>query len=212
MKDEVLLRSKSDSLILDRAFYERNAFAVARELLGKVLVRETEKGVTSGRIVETEAYIGPEDMASHAYKSLRTRRTEVQYGPKGHAYIYFVYGMYYCLNVTSGGIFGKPEVILIRAVEPIEGIESMLNNRELTEDKVKKSTSGPGKLCDAMEITTKLNGHDLVKPPLCIENGDKVSQDRIQQAKRIGVDYAGRWKNMLWRYFIEDNDFVSRAP
>jgi DNA-3-methyladenine glycosylase len=199
-------------LILERAFYKRNTFTVARELLGKILVHETENGRTSGRIVETEAYIGPEDMASHAYKNLRTRRTEVQYGPKGHAYIYFIYGMYYCLNVTSGEISEKPEAILIRAVEPIEGIEIMLNNRELTEDKVKKLANGPGKLCDAMEITAKLNGHDLVKPPLCIKDGDKISQDRIEEAKRIGVDYAGRWKNMRWRYFIEDNDYVSRAP
>jgi DNA-3-methyladenine glycosylase len=200
-------------LILERAFYERNTFTVARELLGKILVHKTANGGTSGKIVETEAYMGPEDKASHAYKNLRTRRTEVQYGPKGHAYIYFIYGMYYCLNVTSGEISGKPEAILIRAVEPIEGIEIMLNNRKSrarAKDKVKKLTSGPGKLCDAMEITTKLNGHDFVRPPLCIKDGDKIGQDRITEAKRIGVDYAGKWKNMPWRYCIKDNDFVSR--
>ncbi len=194
---------------LRRAFYERNTFTVARELLGKILVHETKKGVTSGRIVETEAYIGPQDMASHAYKSLRTKRTEAQYGPKGHAYIYFIYGMYYCLNVTSGEIPSKPEAILIRAVEPIEGIEVMLKNRKLTIDRIRNLTSGPGKLCNALEITTTLNGHDLVKPPLYIRDCEPVSQDRIQEARRIGVEYAGKWKNMPWRYFIRDSDFVS---
>lgn len=196
-------------MILRRTFYQRNTFTVARQLLGKILVHETENGVTSGKIVETEAYIGPQDMASHAYKSLRTRRTEAQYGPKGHVYIYFIYGMYYCLNVTSGEISGKPEAILIRAVEPIEGTPIMLKNRKLTKDKISKLTSGPGKLCDAMEITTKLNGHDLSKPPLYIEDGESVSQDRIQKAKRVGVEYSGKWKDKPWRYFIRDNDFVS---
>lgn len=196
-------------MILKRIFYERNIFTVAKELLGKILVHETENQVTSGKIVETEAYVGPQDMASHAYKGLRTKRTEVQYGPKGHAYIYFIYGMYYCLNVTSGEIPGTPEAILIRAVEPIEGIEIMLRNRKLTKDKIRNLTSGPAKLCDAMGITTQLNGHDLIKPPLYIKDGGEVSQDRVQEANRIGVDYAGEWKKMPWRYFIEDNDFVS---
>ncbi len=196
-------------MILKRMFYQRNIFTVARELLGKILVHETENHVTSGKIVETEAYVGPQDMASHAYQGLRTKRTEVQYGPKGHAYIYFIYGMYYCLNVTGGEISGKPEAILIRAVEPIEGTEIMLRNRKLTKDKIRNLTSGPAKLCNAMGITTQLNGHDLIRPPLYIKDGVEVSQVRVREAERIGVDYAGEWKRMLWRYFIEDNDFVS---
>jgi DNA-3-methyladenine glycosylase len=195
--------------MLKRRFYERNTFTVAKELLGKILVRETEKGATSGKIVETEAYIGPQDKASHAYKSLRTKRTEVQFGPKGHAYIYFIYGMYHCLNVTSGEISGKPEAILIRAVEPIEGVEIMLMNRRINIDKIRNLTSGPGKLCEAMGITTRLNGHDLVTPPLYIKGDGSVSRDQIQEDRRIGVDYAGKWRNMPWRYFIKDNDFVS---
>ena len=112
-------------MILERQFYERDTLIVAKELLGKFLVHETSEGVTSGKIVETEAYKGPEDKASHAYGNLRTGRTEVQFGPKGHAYVYLVYGMYYCFNVTSGRVPGKPEAILVRALEPVLGVEIM---------------------------------------------------------------------------------------
>jgi DNA-3-methyladenine glycosylase len=106
-------------MILKREFYERDIFTVAKEFLGKTLVYETPAGVTRGKIVETEAYLGPEDKASHAYGGRRTGRTETQFGPKGHAYIYLIYGLYYCFNTTAGKIPRKPEAVFFRAIEPV---------------------------------------------------------------------------------------------
>lgn len=183
---------------------------VARELLGKLLVHETEEGVTAGKIVETEAYLGPEDKASHAYGNLRTKRTEAQYGPKGHAYIYFVYGMYHCFNVTSGPIPGKPEAILVRALEPVSGIEIMKKRRALSKRSAVNLTNGPGKLCMAMGMSTKQNGADLCLSPLHIDEGEKIRKAEIVQTTRINVDYAGEWKNTPWRFFVNDNAYVSR--
>ena len=110
-------------MILKRGFYERDIFWVAKKLLAKTLVNETSTGVTSGKIVETEAYLGPEDKAAHTYCNRRTERTEIQFSAKGHAYIYLIYGMYNCLNVTAGSVPEKPEAVLIRALEPLEGIK-----------------------------------------------------------------------------------------
>jgi DNA-3-methyladenine glycosylase len=197
-------------MILKREFYERETLTVARELLGKLLVHETKEDVTAGKIVETEAYLGPEDKASHAYGNLRTRRTEVQYGPKGHAYIYFVYGMYHCFNVTSGPVPEKPEAILVRALEPVSGIEIMRKRRADSKGRSINLTNGPGKLCMAMDMSTKLNGADLCKPPLHIDVGEKVRKAEVAQTTRVNVDYAGEWKNTPWRFFVKNNAFVSR--
>lgn len=197
-------------MILKRAFYERDTSTVARELLGKLLVHETPKGDTAGKIVETEAYLGPEDKASHAYGSLRTKRTEAQYGPKGHAYIYFIYGMYYCFNVTSGRIHGKPEAILVRAVEPVLGTELMKKRRALSNERAVNLTNGPGKLCMAMGMSTKQNGVDLCTPPLHIDAGEKIRKAEIAQTTRINVDYADEWKNKPWRFSVKNNAYVSR--
>jgi DNA-3-methyladenine glycosylase len=193
-------------MILKRKFYERETLTVARELLGRLLVHETIEGVTAGKIVETEAYVGPEDKASHAYGSLHTKRTEAQYGPKGHAYIYLVYGMYYCFNVTSGRIPGKPEAILVRALEPVSGIEIMKKRR----GRVINLASGPGMLCMAMGMSTKQNGADLCAPPLHIDEGEKIRKGRIVQTTRVNVDYAGEWRNTPWRFFVKNNAYVSR--
>ena len=198
-------------MILKRAFYERKTITVARELLGKLLTHETEEGTTVGKIVETEAYMGPEDKASHAYGNLRTKRTEAQFGPKGHAYIYFVYGMHYCFNVTSGPILGKPEAILIRALEPVSGIDVMAKRRNLTMDKLNNLANGPGKLCMAMGMSTKQNSADLCKPPLHIDEGENVLDTEIDQTTRINVDYADEWKNKPWRFLVRNNPYVSRA-
>lgn len=197
-------------MILRRTFYERDTSTVARELLGKLLVHETPKGVTAGKIVETEAYLGPEDKASHAYGSLRTKRTEVQYGPKGHAYIYFIYGMYYCFNVTSGRTPGKPEAILVRALEPVSGTELMKKRRALSKELAINLTNGPGKLCMAMDMSTKQNGVDLCTPPLHIDAGEKIRKAEIAETTRINVDYADEWKNKPWRFFVKNNAYVSR--
>jgi DNA-3-methyladenine glycosylase len=197
-------------MIVKRAFYERDTVIVAKELLGKLLVHETPEGVTTGKIVETEAYLGPEDKAAHAYGNLRTPRTETQYGPKGHSYIYFIYGMYYCLNVTSGKIAGKPEAILIRALEPVQGIELMTKRRKEKHGKEASLTNGPSKLCMAMGLTRKQNGVDMSAPPLHIDQAQTANRENISKSTRINVDYAGDWKLKPWRFYITDNKFVSK--
>ena len=198
------------NVILKRDFYERETLIVARELLGKFLVHETKEGTTVGKIVETEAYIGPEDMASHAYNSLRTKRTEVQFGPKGHAYVYQIYGMYFCFDVTSGRSLGKPEAVLVRALEPIDGVEIMIRRRDVSGDLRANLTNGPSRLCMAMGITKRHDGTDLCIPPLYINSGVKVKKQHIIQTSRINVDYAEEWKRLPWRFFIKDNRFVSK--
>ena len=203
------------NMILRRRFYERETITVARELLGKFLVHKTEEGTTVGKIVETEAYKGPEDKASHAYKNRRTQRTEVQFGPKGHAYVYQIYGMYFCFDVTSGRPIGKPEAILVRAIEPIAGFEVMKRRRKVAD--VQKTlgqmvdlTNGPSKLCMAMGISKKQNGADLCVPPLCIETGVTIGERQIIQSTRVNVDYADEWKHLRWRFYTKDNSFVSK--
>jgi len=197
-------------MILRREFYKRDTLTVAKELLGKYLVHESPEGVTIGKIVETEAYMGPEDKASHAYGNLRTKRTEVQFGPKGHVYIYQVYGMYYCFNVSSGGVPGKPEAILVRALEPVSGVEIMMKRRGASKGQTANLTSGPGRLCMAMGMSTRQNGADLCVPPLHIDTGVTADKNDIAQTKRVNVDYSGEWKDKAWRLFIRDNIFVSK--
>ncbi len=198
-------------MILTRDFYERELLIVAKELLGKTLVHETIEGKTSGMIVETEAYMGPEDKASHTFGNRRTKRTEPQYGPKGHAYVYLIYGMYHCFNVISGATPGKPEAVFFRAIEPLEGIELMIKRRPTAKCKTEKLANGPSKLCNAMDITKKENGADLTTSPFYIKDNDTIIPERnIVQAKRIGVDYADEWKHKLWRFYVKDNRFVSR--
>jgi len=197
-------------MILKKQFYERETLTVAKELLGKYLVHETLEGATAGKIVETEAYKGPEDKASHSYGNLRTMRTEVQFGPKGHAYVYQIYGMYFCLNVTSGRVRGKPEAILVRALEPVSGFETMTRRRRLSKNRTANLTNGPGRLCMAMGISTRQNGADLCAKPLHIDDGLDVDSADIVQTTRINVDYADAWKNFPWRFYLKDNDFVSK--
>jgi DNA-3-methyladenine glycosylase len=196
-------------MILPRAFYERDALTVAKELLGKVIVHETNEGTTAGRIVETEAYCGPEDKASHAYNGLRTKRTETQFGAKGHAYIYFIYGLYHCFNVTAGAVAGKPEAVLLRALEPVEGIELLKQCRPKARGELVNLANGPSKLCAAMDLTKRMNGHDMTTPSLYIQNAPPIAPEDIVCAARIGVDYADDWKNQPWRFYIKDNAFVS---
>ncbi len=151
----------------------------------------------AGRIVETEAYLGPRDLAAHSARG-RTRRTEVMFGPAGHAYVYFIYGFWNCLNVVTGRP-GVPHAVLLRALEPLGG---------LTE-----RTWGPGRLCRALHIDRRLNGADLRGDELWLEyprrRGAAV---RIARATRIGVDYAGEWARRRWRFFDRDSPFVSTAP
>jgi DNA-3-methyladenine glycosylase len=196
-------------MILQRAFYQQDAVKVAKDLLGKILVHESSQGKTAGRIVETEAYRGPEDKAAHSSGGRRTPRNELMFREKGHAYIYFIYGMYYCLNVTAGNVLGKPEAVLIRALEPVAGQDIMAKRRGARQTKTANLTNGPSKLCMAMDISKSQNKTDLTSPPLYIEDAPPVPKKDIVETTRIGGDYADEWKNRPWRFYIKRNIFVS---
>ena len=195
-------------MILQESFYQQDTINVARELLGKTLVHNSKEGTTSGTIVETEAYLGPEDRASHSSGGRRTARNEVMYGQKGHAYVYFIYGLYYCFNITAGNLSGKPEAVLIRALEPLTGEEIMAKRRS-QQLKIANLTNGPSKLCMAMGISKVQNKKDITAPPLYVEDASLVSQNLIVETSRVGVDYSGEWKNKPWRFYIRNNRFVS---
>ncbi|MGE5575096.1 MAG: DNA-3-methyladenine glycosylase [Ignavibacteria bacterium] len=196
-------------MILQRSFYQRETIIVARDLLGKILVHESKDGKTAGRIVETEAYCGPEDRAAHSFDGRMTARNEVMYGQKGVAYVYFIYGLYYCINVTSGKVEGKPEAVLLRALEPVVGEEIMAKRRG-QQVKVANLSNGPSKLCMAMGISRTQNKADLSAPPLFIEDAPLVPQENIVEATRVGIDYSGDWKTVPWRFYIRNNRFVSK--
>ncbi len=194
---------------LPREFYTRaNVLTVTRELLGKLLVVPAPDGTrVSGIIVEAESYRGPEDRAAHAYGGRRTNRTETMYQIGGRAYVYFVYGMYYQFNVVTN-VAEIPHAVLIRAVEPVEGIEVMRKRRHNQPDH--NLTNGPGKLCIALGIDRQLDRADLLGNQVWIEEGEKISARRIASGPRIGVDYAEEWAANPWRFWIRDNVFVSK--
>ena len=195
---------------LPREFYARqNVLTVARELLGKLLVVPANNGSrVSGMIVETEAYRGPEDRASHAYGGRRTKRTETMYQLGGTVYVYFVYGMYYQFNVVTN-IRDTPHAVLVRALQPVEGIEDMRDRRQTHSDR--NLTSGPGKLCIAMGIDRKLDREDLLGERVWIEEGEKIPRTRIATGPRVGIDYAEEWAEKPWRFWLKDNPFVSKG-
>lgn len=194
---------------LPREFYTRsNVLTVARDLLGKLLVVPTPEGQrVSGMIVEVEAYRGPEDRASHAYGGRRTNRTETMYSEGGVAYVYFVYGMYYQFNVVSN-VADIPHAILVRALEPVEGIELMRQRRHSHPDH--NLTNGPGKLCIALGIDRQLNALDLLGDRVWLEEYRSVTPRRIAKGPRIGIDYAEAWIEKPWRFWIKNNPYVSR--
>lgn len=199
---------------LNRKFYKRNTLLVAEELLGKVLVHNKDNKVMKGKIVETEAYLGLKDKAAHSYGGKRTKRVETMYGPPGIAYVYIIYGMYYCLNTITREE-GIPEGVLIRAIEPLEGIDIMAKNRfgknvkDFTNYQRKNFTNGPGKLSMALDIDKSLDKEDLCGNRLYIEEGEK-EKFNIVKTKRIGIDYAEEAKDYLYRFYIEGNPYVSK--
>lgn len=192
---------------LPRSFYDRDTLEVARDLLGCVMVREYEGERLMGRITETEAYIGRCDKACHAYQYKRTKRTETLFSRPGTAYLYLIYGMYTCLNFVTEAQ-GEPAAVLIRALEPLEGTETMARLRfgrgldELTGYQRKNFLNGPGKLCKAMDLDRDLDGHDLLKAPLYVlPRREPVGE--IQRGPRIGVDYAQEAKDFPWRFWLK---------
>ncbi len=188
---------------LERKFFARPPQVVARELLGKVLVRRLGEALLSGRIVETEAYSARHDPASHAFRG-RTPRTEIMFGPPGFAYVYFIYGKHYCLNVVTEPE-GRASAVLIRALEPQEGIPLMQRFRGTAS--LRQLTSGPGKLCQALSIDHSMNGVDLLGDELFLCQGEAVSPEKIVATRRVGVS-AGR--ELPWRFYLKGNPYVSR--
>lgn len=172
---------------LKRNFFNRDTVVVAQELLGKHLVRKIDGEIVKARITETEAYCGPDDLACHASKGI-TPRTKVMFGPPGHAYVYLIYGMYNCLNIVTEKE-GYPAAVLIRGIEVCRATQTL--------------TNGPGKLCRELKIDRTLNAIDICKSEeLWLEYGEKVPAKLIKSSKRIGVDYAGEWKNKPWRFHL----------
>jgi DNA-3-methyladenine glycosylase len=195
---------------LDRAFFARETEIVARDLLGKWLVRTTPDGPTGGPIVETEAYLGPEDLASHA-RAGRTRRTAVMFGPVGHAYVYLVYGMHECLNVVA---YAEREAgaVLIRAVEPRIGVAQMRVRRGRAADPDVRLAAGPARLCQALGITRAFDGHDLTSgDALWLAASPSTVSADVASGPRIGVEYAkDGWADRPWRFWLAGNPAVSR--
>ena len=179
---------------LPRAFYDRDTITVARDLLGKYLVHVSRGVERIGRIVEVEAYLGPHDLAAHSARGL-TERTKVMFGPPGHAYVYMIYGMYFCMNAVTERE-GHASAVLLRALEPVKNIE--------------ERTQGPGLLCRAMRIDRRLHGHDLTGKNFYIAAPGKSGPVVIVKRPRVGVDYAGHWARRHLRFYIKGNPFVSK--
>ncbi len=180
--------------ILPRSFYDRDTIVVARELLGKCLVHRSRGVERIGRIVEVEAYLGSHDLAAHSARGL-TDRTKVMFGAPGFAYIYLIYGMYYCMNVVTERQ-GHASAVLVRAIEPVKNIEGR--------------TQGPGLLCRAMDIDKRLNAHDLLSDDFYIGAVSRAVALKIVRRPRVGVGYAGHWAKRHLRFYVKGNPFVSR--
>lgn len=192
---------------LPRRFYSVGSLRLARALLGKVLVHASEAGVVVGRIVEVEAYRGPTDRAAHSFGGRRTPRNETMWGPAGHAYVYFVYGMHWCMNVVAARE-GRPEAVLLRALEPLRGVELMRARRgEQVPDE--GLLRGPANLCKGMGIDRRHDGADLVTGSLYVVDGEPVPAKAVVRTPRVGVAYAGEDALREWRLFVRGSRAVS---
>ena len=185
------------------------AASAAPMLLGKLLVHESPEGRCAGMIVEAEAYCGPYDDAAHSFGGRRTARTEAMYAPPGHAYIFRLYGMHRCFNVVTAHE-GEPQAVLIRALEPVEGLALMAERRGTAEKRL--LCSGPGRLCQAMGIGMEHYGQDLFSGCLRLEEYRSFAPEEIAVSPRVNVDYATEYRDRLWRFFLKDNAFVSPVP
>lgn len=201
-------------MILRKEFYRSGALELAKELLGKIIVRKVDGKILRGKIVETEAYIGAIDKASHAYNGRRTERTEPLFHEGGIAYVYFIYGLYHCFNVISGEK-DKGEGVLIRAIEPLNEFDYISQKRfkknfgELSNAKKKTLTNGPSKLCMAYSIDKSDNYKKLYEDgDFYIEDSDEKNFD-IVETTRIGIDYAEEAVEFPWRFYIKDNSYIS---
>ena len=175
--------------------------------MGQILVTRLPEGETSALIVECEAYLGRKDKAAHSFRGKRTPRNEALFGPPGYAYVYLIYGLYNCFNIVAGAL-DDPQAVLIRALEPLTGLDLMRQRRKKTDPKL--LASGPGRLTQAMGITRELNGTDLLGETIFIRPGAGAKPSQIAAAKRIGVDYAEEWAGKPLRFYLRDNLFVSK--
>lgn len=195
---------------LERAFFRRPALKVARDIIGKTLVRVSPEGTVSGAIVEAEAYSGVGDPGSHTYGGRRTARNEVLWGPPGHAYIYPIYGMYLCFNIVCS-TEGDPQGVFVRAARPTGGVELMARRRgiKLTDERsARRLCSGPSKLCIAFAIDRSLYGIDVCGDTLYLLDGELAG--KVAAAPRVGIEYAGEAAAWPWRFFLEGDPNVSR--
>ena len=193
---------------IEREFYMRDAVTVGKDILGKIIVKKTADGrIMSGRITEVEAYMGTTDKASHSYGGRRTKRTEVMYKEGGYSYVFLIYGMYECFNVTVGRE-GDPQAVLIRGVEPLENKNLMWEKRKVKKEK--DISNGPGKLTKAFGITREDNGADLVASENIWLEDDGYKVKDIVETTRIGIDYAEEDALKPWRFYIKDSIFVSK--
>jgi DNA-3-methyladenine glycosylase len=195
-------------LKLPRDFYAQPVLEVARQCIGKLLVSRGAGAETAGRIVEAEAYRGPHDLAAHSAHGL-TKRTSAMFGPPGHAYVYLLYGVSWALNLVAASE-GEPHAVLIRALEPVRGLELMAQRR-CKPTTSRELTNGPGKLTQALGITGALYGADLCGDRIFLEDTKHLA-GRIGRSQRINVDYAGRWANKRWRFYERGNRFISVPP
>ena len=191
--------------VLPVSFYDRDTEIVAREMLGTILECRTDRGTASGIIVETEAYIGEDDPACHAAVG-RTRRTEPLYGRPGISYVYFIYGVHWCFNAVTRSE-GLPSAVLVRAIEPLKGIDLMRERRGPKVHGV-NLTNGPGKLCAALGIDGKMNGLSLQRGPLVVRGGSTLDSSEFVTRTRIGITKAAEWP---LRFYIRGNEFVSKS-
>ncbi|HHT64961.1 MAG: DNA-3-methyladenine glycosylase [Caldicoprobacterales bacterium] len=199
----------------NRSFYAVSGLQLARKILGLYLVHITDHGRLIGRIVETEAYMGAQDKAAHSFNNRRTKRTEVMFGPPGHAYIYLIYGMYHCMNIVAAET-GMPHAVLIRALEPVEGITKMAELRyqknlsDCSKREVLGLTNGPGKLCQAMNINKLNNGQDLCNSNLFLLKAETtLKDDEIVTSTRINIAYAEEAIHFPYRFYINSSPYVS---
>ena len=193
---------------LSAGFFQKDTVHIAEKLIGCFLIHDTPNGIVGGRIVETEAYLGPDDLGAHSSGGRRTERNRAMYGPRGHAYVYLIYGMYWCFNVVCGPR-DLPQAVLIRALEPVYGVGLMRQNFAAANGSESALCRGPGKLCIALGITKDQYGTDLRGNRLFLVPGKPAKSETIKTSPRINIDYAGDWAAKPWRFYLAGHPSVS---
>jgi DNA-3-methyladenine glycosylase len=194
---------------LPRDFFHRPTLEVCHDIIGQFFFSQHDGVITGGRIVEAEAYCGPDDLGAHTSGGRRTQRNEAMYGPKGHAYIYLIYGMYWCINAVCGPA-DKPQACLIRALEPVTGLDVMRERLKAAPDADPATLCrGPGKLCRALGLDKAVYGADLLKDRVFLLPGGLAPGEEIGTSPRINIDYAQEYKDKPWRFYVRGNKSVS---